>query len=137
MTASSVSTENPRRHVVAIEPDPLLRALYRELLEDEGYRVTTLPALDHELAALRPDVILIEDAPSTDGEWPSLAALREQPPTAQVPIVLATAAVHKAAASADRFAALAVQVVAKPFNIDELGAVIAQALAASPDAASR
>jgi CheY-like chemotaxis protein len=133
MTTSFVPAEHPRRHVVAIEPDPLLRTLYRELLEDEGYRVTALPALDPALAALAPDVILIEEAPGADGEWPSLAALREQPPTARVPIVLATAAVHKAEAAADRLATLAVQVVAKPFNIDELSAVIAQALAPSPD----
>jgi hypothetical protein len=66
-----------------------------------------------------------------------LAALRAEPPTARLPIVLATAAVRQVDASADQLAALAVQVVVKPFSIDALGAVIAQALAASPDGAAR
>jgi CheY-like chemotaxis protein len=140
MTASSVSADHPRRHVVAIEPDPLLRALYRELLEEDGYCVTALPALDRQLdkvSALAPDVILIEDAPGTDGAWASLTALRQEPPIARVPIVLATAAIRQVEASADRLAALAVHVVVKPFNVDELGAVIAQALATSPNGALR
>ena len=42
-----------RRHVLAINNDLAVLGLFRELLEEEGYRVSTHPYVDHDLAVSR------------------------------------------------------------------------------------
>jgi CheY-like chemotaxis protein len=52
-----------QKHILAMnESDDVLK-LFRELLEDEGYRVTTQPYLDKDLGrieAAEPDLILLD-----------------------------------------------------------------------------
>ena len=125
-----------RRHVLVINNDPAVVAVLRDLLEDEGYRVTTRISPERDLdaiAALAPDLVVIDYMwAEDDGGWSLLQLLRLDRRTAGIPIVLCTGAVREVEALRGRLEELDVRVVLKPFNIDELAATIAEALATVP-----
>ncbi|MFN8663361.1 MAG: hypothetical protein U0075_15840 [Thermomicrobiales bacterium] len=105
--------------------------LLQELLEDEGYRVTTsLAVLDTEkIVDMAPDVI-VQDLLFTHGQekgWKFLELVRLSPALAQIPLVLCTAAIEvvRDEDMAERLRRLKVRVVLKPFDIRELLEVIA------------
>ena len=118
---------------MAINDDQAVLDLFRALLEDEGYRVTTqfylVPDLG-QIAALQPDLIILDYMWAHDDHgWSLLQMLRMDPGTAAIPIVLCTGAVREVEALAPHLAEMGVRVVLKPFDIDHLLAVIAEALA--------
>ena len=119
--------------ILAINNDQSVLALFRDLLEDEGYRVTTQTYVDRDLAginALKPDLIVLDYMWATeDASWSLLQMLRMDPGTAGIPIVLCTAAVRDVEALQGHLENMGVRVVLKPFNIDQLVTVIADALA--------
>jgi CheY-like chemotaxis protein len=119
--------------ILAINNDQAVLALFRDLLEDEGYRVTTQTYVDRDLAGIkaqRPDLIVLDYMWATeDASWSLLQMLRMDPGTAGIPIVLCTAAVREVEALQGHLENMGVRVVLKPFNIDQLVTVIADALA--------
>ena len=127
------SLDGRRTHVLAINNDQAVLALYRDLLEDEGYRVSTQTYFDKDLAAItemRPDLIVLDYMwANEDASWTLLQMLRMDPGTAGIPIVLCTGAAREVEALQAHLADMGVQVVLKPFNIDKLVAVVAEALA--------
>ncbi len=59
--------------ILALEPDLMIAEFYCDLLSNEGYEVTVLaqPVDDpHAIAALQPDLILLEFLVSWDGPGP-------------------------------------------------------------------
>jgi CheY-like chemotaxis protein len=114
---------------MAINNDVDVLRAFRDLLEDEGYRVTTQIYADRNLGAivqLAPDLIILDYMwSSDDGGWSLLQMLRMDPRTAPIPIVLCTGAVREVEALKGRLDEMRVRVVLKPFNIDELTATIA------------
>jgi CheY-like chemotaxis protein len=117
------------RHVVVIDDDADFRALMEELLRQEGYCCTSVPSLVAALGHVaRGGVNLV----LTDGFThapreiirETVAIVRAAAPA---PVVLCTAhRVDEAAARAAGFAA----VLTKPFNLDDLVALV-EALAKS------
>jgi CheY-like chemotaxis protein len=134
MTAPA-SRNGPGAHILAINNDQAMLAVFRDLLEEEGYRVTTQAYLDHDLddiRALKPDLIVLDYMwASDDNAWSLLNLLRLSPDTAAIPIVLCTAAAREVEALSAHFEDLGIRVVLKPFNIDRLVEVLAEALAAT------
>jgi CheY-like chemotaxis protein len=112
-----------------------------ELLEDAGYRVTiSLALLDiDKVKVLAPDVIvqdLLFEGTQELG-WKFLTLVRLDPELARIPLILCTAAVRTVndPAMAEQLDRLGVDVVLKPFVIEDLlsaitGALTAQALIA-------
>ena len=127
------TTKPAPKHVLAVNNDEAVLALFRDLLEDEGYRVTTRRYADRDLAQIRaaaPDLVVLDYMwHDEDENWSLLQMLRMDPGTAAIPIVLCTGAVREAEALGPRLAAMGVRVLLKPFNIDDLYALIAEALA--------
>jgi CheY-like chemotaxis protein len=121
-------TQSPR-HIMAINNDADVLNAFRDLLEEEGYRVTTQIYADRNLGAivqLAPALIILDSMwSSDDGGWSLLQMLRMDPRTAQIPIVLCTGAVREVEALKGRLDEMRVRVVLKPFNIDELTVTIA------------
>ena len=124
-----------QRHVLAINNDQAVLALFRDLLEEEGYRVSTQAYVAKDLAAIKalaPDLIVLDYMWSGDDNgWSLLQMLRMDRDTAAVPIVLCTGARREVEALQDHLQEMGVQVVLKPFNIDRLVDVIAEALGAA------
>lgn len=119
-------TADQQPHILIIDETQEILDLLREVLEEEGYRVTTsqqpldLPCIKN----LAPDLI-VQDLlfPSVQQTgWRLLTLIQIDPDLAQIPFVLCTAAsglVNEPtmAANLDR---LGVRVILKPFNLDEL-----------------
>ena len=126
------SPDGHQAHVLAINNDQAVLALFRDLLEDEGYRVTTQTYVDRDLdgiKAAKPDLIVLDYMWATeDASWSLLQMLRMDRETAAIPIVLCTAAVREVEALRGHLEEMGIWVVLKPFNIDRLVAVIAEAL---------
>jgi DNA-binding response OmpR family regulator len=107
--------------ILVVDDDALLRMSVADVLEDEGYVVDhAVDGLDAlaKIAAQRPDVILLDVLmPRMNGKQ-LLEMLREDPSTAEIPVLMMTAI---QGFDAHRTTALgAGEVVEKPFDIDEL-----------------
>ena len=137
-----VSADTPT-HVLVMDDTPLILELLQELLEDEGYRVTTSQdVLDlPQIRAMQPDMIMqdLRFAGVQEASGQLLTAARLDPELAHIPIILCTAATREVQdeVMAEQLRRLRVRVVLKPFDIDELLAVLAEALIASRGESAR
>lgn len=116
---------NPSRPVLVVEDDDSVRNFISLALEDEGYPVVTAPngaaALDL-VREVAPRVILLDmRMPVMDG-WAFARAYRAAPGP-HAPIVVLTAARDTAERAAQIDAAA---YLAKPFDLDDLLAVVAR-----------
>jgi CheY-like chemotaxis protein len=136
-TTASVAMDNRAPPVVVIDDTREILDLLQELLEEEGYRVTaSLETLDlARIAALGPDII-VQDllfAGEQETGWAFLMGVRRDPYLARVPLILCTAALDivQDGPMAEQLRHLDVRIVPKPFRIEELLAVLEEAMAAS------
>jgi CheY-like chemotaxis protein len=126
-----------------MDDTPVILELLQELLEDEGYRVTTSQdVLDlPQIRAMKPDMIMqdLRFAGVQEASGQLLTAARRDPELAHIPIILCTAATREVQdeVMAEQLRRLRVRVVLKPFDIDELLAVLAEALIASHGESTR
>jgi CheY-like chemotaxis protein len=131
---SPPSLDGNRPRILAINNDPAVLALFRDLLEEAGYRVSTQNYVDRDLAqikALEPDLIVLDYMwANEDASWSLLQMVRMDPATAAIPIVLCTGAVHEVKALEEHLVSMGVTVVLKPFNIDQLVDAIRERLGA-------
>jgi CheY-like chemotaxis protein len=119
-------------HILVSNHAPEILALLRELLAEEGYRVTARPrsslTLD-TIVGLNPDLIVIDYMwPQSDNEWTLLNLLRIDRRTRSIPVILCTSAVRHVREMEEHLRSLGIRVVYKPFNIDELVGEVADAL---------
>src|SRR6185295_6534557 len=109
--------------VLVVDDDPSIRDFVEAALEDEGYGVLSAGDGEAALALVehRPCAVLLDmRMPVLDG-WGFAEAYRDQP-GARAPIIVMTAA-ENAADWAEEIGAAAV--LAKPFRLDDLLAVVA------------
>jgi CheY-like chemotaxis protein len=119
-----------RRALVVDDADDV-RLLVREVCRRVGVEVDEAPsgsaALAHLATGPLPDVVVLDvQMPELDG-WATLAAIRKDPRTREVPVILCS--VRSRPADLERARALgASQVVPKPFAIEELAQVVQQVI---------
>src|SRR3954467_9142336 len=132
-SVSLLSLDGHRQHILAINNDPAVLALFRDLLEEAGYQVSLQNYIDRELAkirALKPDRIVLDYMwADEDASWSLLQMLRMDPATATIPIVLCTGAVREVETLQPHLWDMGISVVLKPFNIDHLVDAIRERLA--------
>ncbi|HEV2529163.1 MAG TPA: response regulator [Thermomicrobiales bacterium] len=118
----------PQRHILAIDISPEVLALLADFLTDEGYRVTTRVWADHVMPAiadLGPDLIILDYPWATEDEgWSLLRVLREAPETSAIPIILCTGALSHVEETRGHLHDMGIDVIYKPFDLDELLATI-------------
>lgn len=126
-------TDNTRRHVLVINDTPELLALFQELLEEEGYRVSLDAFVGdvgtklREVERCQPDLIILDFIIGGEGTgWQFLQALRMNRRTTHIPVIVCTAAVDQIRQLQGQFDSLGVGVVLKPFDIDHLLAEVAR-----------
>jgi CheY-like chemotaxis protein len=124
----------PQRHVVAVDDAPEIRALLADLLQSEGYRVSTFAAPPSlaDLSALAPDPIVLDLL--YHGQKSGLAfiaAMRADPALRGAPMVVCTGASDTARQAEADLTALDVGVILKPFDIETLLTEIARRIGAS------
>lgn len=111
-----------RSHILAVDDDAAMLSLYRDLLEDEGYRVTTrsrLPEGPAELVVLGPSLLVVDV--TLGGEESGIRFLRElraAPETAALPVVVATGVARLRQRFGEELEAWRCGVMVKPFDID-------------------
>jgi len=130
-------------HILVVNDTQEMLDLFQELLEEEGYRVTTsLAVLDvDKIVALAPDLI-VQDllfAHVQETGWKFLELVRLSPELAKIPVILCTAAIDvvRDEEMAERLRRLNVRVVLKPFAIEELLEEIARVLPVCNDATAQ
>ena len=128
-TASDVVARPRRIHVINDTPEIL--DVFRMLLEDEGYIVTTDrftpelgPKLEH-VKSINPDLLILDLI--VNGEaigWQFLQLLKMDRATKAIPVILCTAAVRTVAELQSHLDAMGIKVVLKPFDVDHLIEVV-------------
>lgn len=117
-------------HVVVINDEQDMLTLFRALLEEEGYRVSTLtyPTADlADLQILAPDLVVLDMLfGGEDRGWQFLQHLRLTRATAQLPVLVCTAAVRLVRDAQDYLAGMGIGVILKPFDIDPFLAEVAR-----------
>jgi len=102
--------------------------LFKEMLENEGYRVTLGSMVEGELGrtldevkAVMPDVLILDFLFGNDPlGWQLLQLLRMDPATAGLPVVVCSGAVDHVVELSAQLGAMAAGVVIKPFDVDVL-----------------
>ncbi len=120
------------RRVLCIEDDPDLQQLYVELLAEIDCQAILVgtPPPRKTLLALAPDLILLDLVLSGDVRgWDYLLAVRLDPATRHIPLLVCTAALDELARREADLARLGVPVLAKPFDIDAWFRLVCQGLA--------
>jgi CheY-like chemotaxis protein len=119
-------------HGLVVNDTQEILDLLQDLLEEEGYRVTTSLALLNidKVKDLAPDVIIqdILFQQTQEEGWKFLTLSRLDPELSRIPLVLCTAAAHTVndPAMAEQLDRQGVRVVLKPFDIDELLGVLTE-----------
>jgi len=121
-----MSADGRQPHILIINDTQEILDLMQELLEEEGYRVTTsLALLDlAKVKALAPD-IMIQDLlfeGTQELGWKFLTLVRLDPELARIPLILCTAAVRTVndPEMAEQLDRQGIRVVLKPFTIENL-----------------
>jgi CheY-like chemotaxis protein len=122
-------------HVLVLDDESTIVEILHlhEVLADDGCKVTsfrTLPPLD-EVAHLTPDAIILDlvfGGQATGVGF--LVALRADPATAAIPVVICTALTGERVVSALPEPQLAVPVLTKPFDLDAIVGVVRDAIRA-------
>lgn len=109
-------------HVVVINDEQAMLSLFRELLEEEGYRVSTLTYPTANLADLQilvPNLVVLDMLfGGEDRGWHYLQQIRLNRATAGLPILVCTAAVRLVREAHDYLTQMGIGVILKPFDID-------------------
>ena len=121
--------------ILVINDDQDILDLYDALLSEEGYDVITSKlAFEHPAAveSLQPDLVMLDlkFGERLEG-WKMMQKLRLYRPTADLPIIICTAAVREAREQENHLRSEGIGIVYKPFAIDHLVLAVRQVLAAA------
>jgi CheY-like chemotaxis protein len=120
-------------HILVLDDESTILEILHEVLADDGCRVTgfrMLPPVD-EVARLTPDAIILDlvfGGQATGVEF--LVALRADPATTAIPVVICTALTGQHVVSALPELLSAVPVLTKPFDLDAIVDVVRDAIRA-------
>lgn len=116
-----------QRHILVINDTVAILELFSDLLQEEGYRVTTdgftveMMALLQRVKDLQPDLIVLDFVVLDEGKgWQFLQLLRMEPETAGVPVIVCTAAAKLVEELQTHLDDMGVAVILKPFDLDRL-----------------
>jgi DNA-binding response OmpR family regulator len=123
------------RCILVVEDDPTTTEMLRILLEDSGYRILTAETGEDALDLARettPDLVTLDlGLPGGIDGRELLRRLRNEPATAEVPVIVLTG-MHFVPASDERIEA----VLTKPFDVAELEEAVKRVLGLRPGASS-
>ena len=84
-------TEMTRKHIFIINGSPEFLDLIRQLLQDERYNVTStdfVPRTFDQIAALQPDLLLLDLVIQREAGWTLLERLRAEALTRGIPVIV-------------------------------------------------
>jgi DNA-binding response OmpR family regulator len=123
-------------HIVVVNDTQEILDLFRELLEEEGYRVSLYSYAFQDvkdIRALNPDLVILDFIIGGEATgWQLLQKLKMTRETATIPIIACTAAIQLAKELEGHLTTKNVRVVLKPFDIDDLLSAVTDALTRIP-----
>jgi CheY-like chemotaxis protein len=114
-----------------IDDDPAFQELIRLLLETEGHTVLSHPSALNAVERViseHPDLVILDIMMPGATGWEILNRLKAQRDTADIPILVCSAAVPDIVKARGGLQILNVEALLKPFEVDELFAKISVAL---------
>ena len=117
--------------VLIIDDDPAVLKLFQLVLSDEGYEVHLLGEIDHAervIQSVRPELIIVDHVFGQGQGLTLLRELRANPETANLPVIVCSAAAEQLRAYGACIDRLHARVVPKPFDLDDLLATVAESL---------
>jgi DNA-binding response OmpR family regulator len=119
-------------HIMIINDTIEILELFREILTEEGYEVSlysySIQDMD-EVERLRPDLIILDYIIGGEAVgWQTLQKLKMKRSTARIPVLICTAAVNAVHEMEGYLKSKNVEIVLKPFDIDELLEAVKRAL---------
>ena len=123
-TEAGIATDVESPHILVINDTQEILDLFRDLLEEEGYRVSLYSYAFKdikEIQALEPDLVIIDFIIGGEAHgWQMLQKMKMNRETANIPIVACTAAVQLVKELEGHLTTKNVRIVLKPFDIDDL-----------------
>ena len=115
----------PRKHVFAVNSSPDFLLIVRELLEEEGYAVTTSTFDSNvftQIVMRQPDVLLIDVAVGESAGWDLLRRLHTEAATTEIPILVTSTspALLEQAQEQEAWYGTEGLFLTKPMDLDEL-----------------
>lgn len=122
-----------RPTVLVVNDDTAFLQLMEQLLDDEGFAAETLKqskgALEH-IKRTRPALVVLDVRINNEEAGLLLLDLITlDPETSSIPLIVASANLQALAGREEELAQKGIYVIAKPFDIEELGSLIRRALA--------
>jgi DNA-binding response OmpR family regulator len=119
---STVADSQP--HILVVNDTQEILDLFREILEEEGYRVSLYSSGFNDIsqiAVLSPDLVILDLMIGGESQgWQLLQKMKMSRETADIPVIVCTAAVSLARDLEGHLRTKNVGLVLKPFDIDEL-----------------
>ena len=116
-----------QKHVFVINDTVAILELFRSLLEDEGYQVTTdgfsveLVEMLGRVTEAAPDLIILDFVILDEGKgWQFLQLLKMDRVAKDIPVIVCTAAAKLVDELQTHLDTMGVVIVLKPFDIDHL-----------------
>ena len=113
-----------QRHVVVVNYTQEILDLFREILEEEGYRVSLYSYAFRDLAEikqLKPDLMILDFIIGGEAYgWQLLQKLKMDRATMTIPVIVCTAAVQMVREMEGHLKEKGVGVILKPFDIEDL-----------------
>jgi CheY-like chemotaxis protein len=127
-----VGKQTDQKHIVVINDAQEVLEIMRDLLEDEGYRVSlysgAIRDLNH-LEQLQPDLLVLDHLMgSEEYGWQMAQKIRLSRSLAPLPIIVCTAAAEMVRGLEGHLKTKNVNVILKPFDIDDLLGAVAEGL---------
>lgn len=121
--------------ILVVNDTQAILDMFRSILEDEGYEVilSSMPYQNiAEIEQVKPDLIIL-DIMFGDQKigWQMVQLLRMNRATASLPLIVCTAAIREVRETEGYLVSQGVHVLYKPFQLDDLLAMVTQALAAT------
>jgi len=121
------------RHIMVVNDTQEILDLFRDLLEEEGYRVSLYSFAFQDLAEVKqrkPDLVILDFIIGGEAQgWQLLQKLRMDRETMSIPIIVCTAAIALIRELEGRLRDKNVGIILKPFDIDDLLREVSRALA--------
>ncbi|HEY7851209.1 MAG TPA: response regulator [Ktedonobacterales bacterium] len=128
----SESDKPTATRILVINDTPEILEAFRDILEDEGYETLlySYPITKaHEIERLKPDLIILDYIfGRSKAGWQTLQLLKMRRSTAGIPVIVCTAATREVREIEGYLTAHDIQVVPKPFDIDDLLSAVKRAL---------
>ncbi len=121
-----------RRHIVVINDSAEILALFTDLLEEEGYRVSTgifsgeIGTLKGQIQDLLPDLLILDMIIGReDNGWQLVQLLKMDPRTSGLPLIICTGMARRVEELGTHLSSMNIGVILKPFDIQRLLDLIA------------